>query len=220
MTPQQTYSYAELADAPLTVGSLYKNNPKLKFGGNPLKALGLRGQNTGGFRFKKGTGYCILTYTGEKAHWPDCVDPKSGIVHYYGDNHGNKGGKLLSTRGNHLLNEQHKLLSDRKFSEMKVFLVFEGVPKSGFVFRGIAVMGMPSGRTQDCLQIVKATLDNGDTVDNYHVNLTLLDLVKLTREDIARLNRGEFPSTGDECPLQLWRRSGFIRPLQHKPQSS
>jgi hypothetical protein len=56
-----------------------------------------------------------------------------------------------------------------------------------------------------------------DKVDNYHVNLTLLDLVKLTREDIARLNRGEFPPTGDECPLQLWRRSGFIRPLELKP---
>lgn len=57
MAHKQTYSFGELGDAPLIVGALYKNNPNIKFGGNPLKALGLRGQNTGGFRFKKTTNY-------------------------------------------------------------------------------------------------------------------------------------------------------------------
>ena len=55
MAHKQTYTYGELGEAPLIVGALYKNNPNIKFGGNPLKALGLRGQNTGGFRFKKTT---------------------------------------------------------------------------------------------------------------------------------------------------------------------
>jgi len=215
MSSKQTYPYSELSEAPLIVGALYRNNPKIKFGGNPLKALGLRGQNTGGFRFKKTTNYCILTYTGEKAHWPDCIDPKSGIVHYYGDNHGNKGGKLLSTRGNHLLHEQHQMLVAGKFNEMKVFLIFEGVPKTGVIFRGLAVMGMPSGRTKDCLQIVKATLDDERVVDNYHVNLTLLDVHKLSQENIAELNKAKAPTTGSNCPLQAWLKSGHIKPLQH-----
>jgi len=216
MAHKQTYTYAELSEAPLVVGTLYKNNPNIKFGGNPLKALGLRGQNTGGFRFKKTTNYCILTYTGEKAHWPDCIDPKSGIVHYYGDNHGNKGGKLLSTRGNHLLHEQHKLLRAKNYGAMKVFLVFEGVPKTGVIFRGLAVLGMPSGRTQDCLQIVKATLDDGRVVDNYHVNLTLLDIRTLSRDDIASLNQAKSPITGPKCALQAWHKSGAVRALQEK----
>ncbi len=42
-----------------------------------------------------------------------------------------------------------------------------------------------------------------DKDDNYHVNLTLLDLIKLSREDIAKLNRGEFPLTGDASPATL-----------------
>ena len=216
MAHKQTYTYGELGEAPLIVGALYKNNPNIKFGGNPLKALGLRGQNTGGFRFKKTTNYCILNYTGEKAHWPDCIDPKSGIVHYYGDNNGNKDGKLLSTRGNHLLHEQHKLLRAKDYAGMKVFLVFEGVPKTGVIFRGLAVLGMPSGRTQDCLQIVKATLDDGRVVDNYHVNLTLLDIHSLSREDIAALNQAKSPITGAKCALQAWRKSGAVRALQEK----
>lgn len=216
MSNKSSYTYAELGEAPLVVGTLYKNNPNSKFGGNPLKAIGLRGQNTGGFRFKKSTNYCILTYTGEKAHWPDCVDSRSGIVHYYGDNHGSNGGKLLSTRGNQLLHKQHQLLTSGKHKEMKVFLIFEGLPRSGFIFRGLAVMGMPSGRTKDCLQIVKATLDDERVVDNYHVNLTLLDVRKLSREDIADLNLGKAPTTGSDCPLQTWLKTGSIKPLQQK----
>jgi hypothetical protein len=137
-------------------------------------------------------------------------------VHYYGDNHGNKDGKLLSTRGNHFLHEQNKLLQDGRYEEMKVFLIFEGVPKTGYIFRGLAVMGMPSGRTKDCLQIVKATLDDGRIVDNYHVTLTLLNIGELSRDDIDMLNISAFPVLGKNCALQSWRESGNIRPLQRK----
>ena len=96
----RVFEYSELEEAPLIIGALYKNHKNMRFGGNPLGKLGLLGQNTGGFRYNSKANYCTLTYSGNNAHWPDCVDPKSGIVHYYGDNHGNKGGKLLSTRGN------------------------------------------------------------------------------------------------------------------------
>jgi hypothetical protein len=99
---------------------------------------------------------------------------------------------------------------------MKVFLVFEGVPKTGVIFRGLAVLGMPSGRTKDCLQIVKATLDDGRVVDNYHVNLTLLDIRTLNRDDIASLNQAKSPITGPKCALQVWRKSGAVRALQEK----
>ncbi len=211
-----THKYEDLPKANLTVGALYCNKPDAQFGGHPLGKLGLLGQNVGGFRYNGDAAYCILTYTGEKAHWPDCVDPRSGIVHYYGDNHGNKDGKLLSTRGNHFLNEQNKLLQERRYGEMKVFLIFEGIPKTGFVFRGLAVMGMPSGRTKDCLQIVKATLDDGRVVDNYHVNLTLLDIRTLSRDDIASLNQAKLPITGPKCALQAWRKNGAVRALQDK----
>ena len=210
------HTYEDLPKANLTVGALYCNKPDAQFGGHPLGQLGLLGQNVGGFRYNSEAAYCILTYTGEKAHWPDCVDPRSGIVHYYGDNHGNKDGKLLSTRGNHFLHEQNKLLQEGRYGEMKVFLVFEGVPKTGFIFRGLAVMGMPSGRTKDCLQIVKATLDDGRIVDNYHVTLTLLNIGELSRDDIDMLNISAFPTLGKNCPLQAWRESGVIRPLQRK----
>ena len=210
------HAYEDLPKAKLTVGALYCNKPDAQFGGHPLGKLGLLGQNVGGFRYNSDAAYCILTYNGEKAHWPDCVDPRSGIVHYYGDNHGNKDGKLLSTRGNHFLHEQNKLLQEGRYGEMKVFLVFEGVPKTGFIFRGLAVLGMPSGRTQDCLQIVKATLDDGRVVDNYHVNLTLLDIHSLSREDIAALNQAKSPITGPKCALQAWRMSGAVRALQEK----
>jgi Restriction endonuclease AspBHI N-terminal len=214
MNTSLEYNYEDLPSAKLLVGALYKNDPHASFGGHPLGKIGLLGQNVGGFRFNTTAAYCILTYTGEKAYWPDCVDPKSGIVHYYGDNHGNKGGELLSTRGNFFLHQQHQLLKQKLYSEMKVFLVFEGIPRAGFVFRGLAVMGMPSGRTEDCLQIVKATLDDGRVVDNYHVTLTLLDIPELSRSDLALLNNGQFPNNGVDYPLQEWRKHGVIKPLK------
>jgi hypothetical protein len=77
-------------------------------------------------------------------------------------------------------------------------------------------MGMPSGRTKDCLQIVKATLDDGRVVDNYHVTLTLLDIGELSRDDIDMLNIGSFPILVANCALRAWRESGLIRPLQRK----
>jgi hypothetical protein len=77
-------------------------------------------------------------------------------------------------------------------------------------------MGMPSGRTKDCLQIVKATLDDGRIVDNYHVTLTLLNIGELSRDDIDMLNISAVPVLGKNCALQSWRESGNIRPLQRK----
>ena len=66
------------------------------------------------------------------------------------------------------------------------------------------------------LQIVKATLDDGRIVDNYHVTLTLLNIGELSRDDIDMLNISAFPVLGKNCALQSWRESGNIRPLQRK----
>jgi hypothetical protein len=63
---------------------------------------------------------------------------------------------------------------------------------------------------------VKATLDDGRVVDNYHVTLTLLNIGELSRDDIDMLNISAFPTFGKNCPLQAWRESGVIRPLQRK----
>lgn len=207
------FEYNELDKAPLIVGALYKNHKNMKFGGHPLGKLGLLGQNIGGFRYNKKANYCILTYSGNNAHWPDCVDPKSGIVHYYGDNHGSKNGKLLSTRGNFFLNEQFKLLQSGKRDFLKIFFVFEVIANEGYLFRGVAVMGMPSGRTLDCLQTIKATLDDGRIVDNYHATLTILNIKQLSRSDISDLNNGKWPLTKKQCPIELWRTIGNVLPL-------
>jgi len=215
----RVFEYNELNEAPLIVGALYKNNKKKSFGGNPLGKLGLLGQTQGGFRYNKKANYCTLTYngtnyTGNNAHWPDCVDPKSGIVHYYGDNRGKKdNGKLHSTRGNFLLNEQFKLLESGKRNQLKIYLIFEIIVNEGYLFRGVGVIGMPSGRTQDWLQIIKATLNSGRVVDNYHATLTILNVTELSRSDIAELNRGQWPISRKECPIELWRMTGFVVPL-------
>lgn len=210
------FDYEELVNATLVVGALYKNSPNAPFGGNPLGKLGLLGQNTGGFRYNSQANYCILTYSGNNAHWPDSVDSESGIVHYYGDNHGNKDGKLLSTRGNFFLNEQFTFLQNGKRNFLKIFLIFEIITGEGYLFKGVGVMGMPSGRTLDCLQIIKATLDDGRIVENYHATLTILKIKELSRSDISDLNTGNWPQTNNPCAIQLWRMNGHIIPLKIK----
>jgi len=209
----RVFEYTELEEAPLIVGAIYKNHQNIAFGGNPLGKLGLLGQNTGGFRYNSKANYCTLTYSGHNAHWPDCVDPKSGIVHYYGDNHGNKDGKLLSTRGNFFLNEQFKLLQNGKRDLLKIFLIFEIITGEGYLFRGLGVMGMPSGRTLDCLQIIKATLDDGRIVENYHATLTILNVKELSRSNILDLNTGNWPLINNHCPIEAWRTDARIEPL-------
>jgi hypothetical protein len=47
-------------------------------------------------------------------------------------------------------------------------------------------------------------------------SLRLLNIGELTRDDIDMLNISTIPILGKNCPLQAWRESGTIRPLQRK----
>ncbi len=87
----RSYSFNELATAPLIVDAIYEGGRKGNTGDDPLSKLIPGCSNMGGFRTIGGQsfGKCsllVLSSLGVDTDWPDRLDKELGLFTYYGDN--------------------------------------------------------------------------------------------------------------------------------------
>lgn len=147
----KTYSFDELDNSPLCVGSVYlaskSGNP---FKVEPLKKL-LRCQNQGGFRSVsqigpngKKTGspaYIILFDKKQNKDWVDEFDPSTGIYYYFGSYYQKKDPKKPN-RGRLWLEKVFHIYNQSKWNDIPPFFVFQSDPKKNDAsFLGLAIPG-------------------------------------------------------------------------------
>jgi hypothetical protein len=194
------YTFEQIKNADLEVGSIYEWGPGISTEYEPLKDL-LFVRSTGGFRPKKRIGgktweyaYVVLYSTGSKEEWPDDIDSKKRVFTYFGDNKKPRED-WKNTPGNRVLEYAFSMIEEKDNRQrLYPFLFFTIVPNERHAqFRGLAVPGHPSTEAIEELSVVEGESREGRFY-NYKATFSLLNIPVLKREFVNDLLEGDFLS--------------------------
>ena len=183
MSAFTTYTFEELATAPLYIDCIYQGGSATNLKSEVISKL-VGCQNKGGFRIvvrtdaagrkEKLPAFVVLVTSNKEPEWPDFLDPETGIFHYYGDNR--EAGSALSEKpGNRVLEKVFGLLHQKRFSDIPPFLIFRLTGKGRDVqFLGLAAPSNPKLSSDQDLVAFWRTMDNR-RFQNYEAYFTILD---------------------------------------------
>ena len=222
---KQPVRFDQLSSVDVIVDQSYLFGPG-GLAGEPLNKLIGGTVNQGGFRHSKPKGlskplYCILVATNENPAWPNSLDQETGSFTYYGDNI-MAGSDIHDTKGNQILRDAFADASNRLWSDVPLFMVFEstGGTAKGYIFRGLAVPGGPTGVTESDLIAVWKSDKTGRRFQNYRARFTILDTgpVAMTRkwlEEIKAEHSVDTPSA--DKAWKTYSKTGKVTPLTALP---
>jgi hypothetical protein len=212
--------FEKLATADLIVDAVYEGGNEGNLRDDPISKLIPGCGNQGGFRKvgkAKQCRICVLSSSGEDIDWPDQLDEVTGRFLYYGDNK-KPGHDIHSKTGNLFLSDVFGYLhgDNPSYETIPYFLIFKKSPTTksnrSVRFKGIAVPGFDgSTGTDDLIAIWKSKA--GQRFQNYIAIFTVLDVPKLTCDQVKCLCKKIPLGSNEPNVLKKWRTLGRYSPL-------
>ena len=203
-THENSFTFAELRDAPLIIDATYEGGHFNNIKDDPISALLAGVGNQGGFRAalsedKTHVAYVVIYSSGDEPEWPDEIDVRTGLFRYYGDNR-KPGSRLHQTKrmGNRLLEDVFAAFHEGRMEDIPPFLVFRKTGRGRDVrFIGLAAPGHKNISTEDDL-VASWYMMKGQRFKNLRASFTLLELDdgSVSREWLDHLRRGGEGSSG------------------------
>jgi hypothetical protein len=182
--------------------------------------------NTSGFKPKSrangstsivNCAFCVIVTNLGEPEWPDSLDPRTGILTYYGDNR--KPGTSVdetNIKGNVLLKHVFERLHQDDRKAICPFLYFESFDGAGgkyMRFKGIAVPGAQGLKVDDLTGVWRRT--GKERFLNYKAIFTILKDETVPREWLDQLVQGVPALKAHGCPPNYakWIKTGKYEPL-------
>ena len=215
------YPFDKLSNCDLIIDAVYEGGKKGNVGDDPINKL-LPVGNQGGFRYAGSLNnlkYVILYTSGENTDWPDTIDTETGIFQYYGDNK-KPGHELHDTKknGNTILKNLFESLHSQESPRVHIppIFIFKKYPTQNsnrsVQFKGLCVPGtIDKNQLEDLVAIWKTT--DGLRFQNYSAFFTILNIAKISRTWLEKLNDRIIDSQEEPIVLNKWKKNGKYIPL-------
>ena len=182
--------------------------------------------NTSGFKPKSrkngstsitDCGFCVIVTNLGEPEWPDSLDPRTGILTYYGDNRDpGKAVDKTAIKGNVLLTHVFELLHNNDRQAICPFLFFEsfdGADGKYMRFKGLAVPGAQGLKVDDLIGVWRRK--ESERFLNYKATFTILKDETVSREWLEEIVEGVAPLEAKGCPPNFakWVKTGTYEPL-------
>jgi len=218
------FDNSELSDCDLIIDAIYEGGNNGNSGDDPITKI-LPVGNQGGFRFAgkiDNLKYIVLYTSGENMDWPDTIDLETGVFQYYGDNK-KPGHELHDTRrkGNLILKNLFDSLNSIEDPRIKIppIFIFKKFPTQNsnrsVQFKGLCVPGTLQRNQIDNLVAVWKT-SNGFRFQNYAAFFTILDIARISRNWLNKLNEGDEINSLTPLFYKRWKIKGVYTPLLSK----
>lgn len=206
----------ELSQCDLIIDAVYEGGNKGNVSDDPINKI-LPVGNQGGFRYAgslEKLKYIILYTSGENIDWPDTIDIETGIFQYYGDNK-KPGHELHDTKknGNIILKNLFESLYSKDAPRVNIppIFIFKKYPTKNsnrsVQFKGLCVPGTTNkNQLEDLVAIWKTS--KGLRFQNYSAFFTILNISKISRSWLNKLNSGLTASIDASAVFNKWQQKG------------